>query len=188
MIAYIKGKVTFKGGNYVIVETGGIGYIVYVAGKNISNIKEGQEIKLYTYLYWKENIDTLHLYGFLTFAELELFTTLNSISGIGPKSALAMSSFGSFTALKQAIESGEKLRELKGIGTKKMQKIILELTGKIKEIESKRKMPSKMEDALEGLVNLGFKREKARSVLEDVFDENKSVEELIKEALKYLGK
>jgi len=184
MIYYLKGKVEFKGEKFLVIEVAGKGYKVFCSGKTLENLKEGEDCKIYTFLYLREE-KTFELYGFLTKEELELFETLNEISGIGSKTALTLTSFGSLEDLKKKMEKEEFYQEIKGIGKKKGQKILLELTGKIKEL--RRGVPLR-DEALDALINLGFARPKAKDALTRVPKEIEDTERRIKEALKILGK
>ena len=176
MINYLQGKVIFKKDKFVIIDINGLGYKVFLSQKNLSQIKEGEQSKIFSFLYVREN--ALDLYGFFSWPELELFELINDISGVGPKAALEISSLGPLEKFKKAIESGDSdvFQGIAGIGPKKAKKILLEISGKIKEI--------KISDdpALAALLNLGFNKEKAREVLNKI-DRNKSLEERIKEAL-----
>lgn len=179
MIHYLKGKLEFKGDKAAVVEVGGVGYKVFCSPATLTKISEGQEISIFTYFHLKEN--AAELYGFLTQNELNLFETLIDISGVGPKTAMMLASVGSLTKLKEVIENGELPHEIKGIGAKKAQKILLELTGKIKEINT-------TDDALDALVVLGFPRSRAKSALAQVPSDAIGMETRIKKALEYLGK
>lgn len=185
MISQLKGKIDFKTEKFLIVDVNGLGYKVFCSPNTFKKLPGvGERICLFTFLYSRE--DTIELYGFLNHQELELFETLNDISGIGPKTAMLLASLGSLEKLKEALEKEKIPFEIKGIGKKKMQKILLELTGKIKEI-SKKEFPQK-DEALEALVGLGFPHQKAKAVLSRLPDEIKDTETKIKEALKILGK
>lgn len=185
MIAYLQGKIIFRRKNFLILNTGQIGYKVFLSENALNKISSNrQELQLFTSLHFKE--EGAELYGFLTFKELELFETLKEISGIGPKTALGLASLGSLEKLKGAIEKGELLKEIKGIGRKKAQKILLELTGKIKDIEKPKEILEK-DEVLEALISLGFSSHKARLALSQVPREIKDSEKRIKEALKWLN-
>ncbi len=186
MIAFIKGKIRTKTEKSLIIETtGGVGYRVFCSSEAINKIF-GEKAELFTHLVIRR--ETIELYGFLTAEEAELFHILNEISGVGPRSALALSSFGSLEKLKQAAESQDKdvFTGIKGIGTKRMQKIILEITGKIKELK-KNTIPLEKDEALEALITLGFTHDQAQLSLERVPKSVVTAEEKIKEALKYLA-
>lgn len=185
MIAYLQGKIIFKKEKFIVLDVNGVGYKVFLSQKALSELPEINKIlKVFCFLSVREN--ALDLYGFLDQKELEFFEILDSIRGIGPKAALEISSLGSLEAIKQKILSrDEKLFEgIPGIGRKKAMAIILELTGKIKDIVK----PSVFDEAEEGLVNLGFSRQKAKTTLSKISKDIKDPEQKVKEALKILGK
>ena len=184
MIASIKGKIEFKGEKFLVIEAAGIGYKVFCSPGTLKNISEGKEIKLFTGFYLKER--TVELYGFLSIKELELFETLNGISGIGPKIAMMLASLGSLEKLKEIIEKGRLPQEIKGVGKKKAQKILLELIGRVKEIEKPKKI-TKPDEALDALISLGFSSRRAREALSEISDKT-DTETKIKEAIKALAR
>lgn len=189
MIAYLQGAIILRQSAFVILDVNGIGYKVFLTEKTLSRLSENERtLKLFTYLHLKE--ETAEIYGFLTYSELELFEALNGISGIGPRTALALSAFGSIEKLKAEIDQqGEKIfREVKGIGAKRLQKIALEITGKIKEMNSFRSGVQDKDQAVEGLVSLGFSRQKAMEALSQLPDGIKDTEQRVKESLKILGR
>lgn len=186
MINSLKGKVTFKEEKFIILETDSIGFRIFCSSLTLDKIPLNKEVKIFTRLFLER--EELQLYGFANQKELELFDTLNNISGIGTKTALILSSFGSLEKLKKTIESGKF--EVKGIGKKRLQRIILELTGKIKEIE-KEKVKEKIEEkdeSLDALRSLGFSQEEARVALLQLPPGIEDPQERIKSALKILGK
>ena len=185
MIYYISGKIQSKNEKFLVVEASNLGYKVFCSPDTLKKVSENNEIQLFTHLYLKE--EKVELYGFLTQKELELFETLNEISGIGPKTAMLLSSVGSLEKLKEMMEKDKLPQEIKGIGKKKMQKILLELTGKIKEINSPQNA-SLADEALDALISLGFPRQKAKDALSQIPPEIKGTEVRTKEALKLLGK
>ena len=183
MIHSLIGKITYKDNKSLVLENQGIGYKIFCSPDVLKKTSEGQELKLFTHLHVKE--DAVELYGFLALEELKLFDILNEISGIGPKTALTLASLGSLEKLQELMENGKLPPEVKGIGPKKAQKILLELTGKIKEIRaSKEAWPD--DGSLDALASLGFPRQKAREALSKVRGEANK-EEKIKEALRILG-
>jgi Holliday junction DNA helicase RuvA len=185
MLYSIQGKITLRGENFIVLETAtGIGFKVFLSPKNLNILPENKpELKVFTFLRFRE--PSIELYGFLTPEELQLFEVLNDISGIGPKTALALTSFGTLEELKKALEKGDG--QIKGVGRKKMQKIILELTGKIKEIGSKEASPQK-DEALDGLIALGFPAQRAKTALSQIPKEIQDTESKVKSALKILGR
>jgi len=185
MIYYLKGEIESKGKKSAVIGVAGVGYKVFCSDPVLEKLPEsGQTVKLYTALCLKE--ETAELYGFLDEKELELFEVLNDISGIGPRTALDLSIFGSVEDLKAEIEKGGLDQRIKGVGKKKLQKILLELTGKLKEVSKKE--TEKPDEALDTLVSLGFPRQKAKAALSGVPAGIKETEKRIKEALKFLGK
>ena len=188
MISYLQGKIILKREKFIILDVNGVGYKVFLSKKALAKIPEiGEILKVFCFLNVREN--SLDLYGFLDYKELEFFEILEDIRGVGPKAALEIASLGPLEKIKERILSrDEKLfEEISGIGRKKAMTIILELTGKIKDISPKKK-DSEIDEAEEGLIGLGFSREKAKAALTKVSKDIKNTEQKIKEALKILGK
>ncbi|MDO8264872.1 MAG: Holliday junction branch migration protein RuvA [Candidatus Parcubacteria bacterium] len=186
MIGYLQGKIIVKRINSAILDVNNVGYKVFLTEETLNRIPEnGESLKLYTYQYIRE--DRQDLYGFLTMDQLELFEALNDISGIGPKAALSFSSVGSLAKMKELIEKGETkaFDSIKGIGQKKMQKIILELTGKIRE--SSKSSGMEKDPAVDALVSLGFSSQVAKNALDGI-PAGIDVNQRIKSALKILGR
>ena len=187
MISYLKGKVIARGPDYIITETGGVGYKVHVAENRLSSYLPGQEVELYCYLHLKREV-TMELYGVESPQALEVFETLNNISGIGPKAALSIASLGTMEQLRTAIEKGDAnyFARIHGIGQKKIQKIILELTGKLKSLDKQKNEKPEEKEAIEALVALGFSRKKAKATLSEISPEISPVEERVKQALRHI--
>jgi Holliday junction DNA helicase RuvA len=185
MIYYLNGKIQFKNDKTLVIETNGMGYKVFCSAKTLENISEGQSVKLFTYLHLKEA--EAELYGFLTQKELELFEILNELSGVGPKTAMTLASLGSLVKLKELMEKGELPKEIKGIGKKKSQKILLELTGKINEIKIVKKT-AETDEALDGLVSLGFSKQIAKEALCQIPSDIQTTKDRIKKALEIIGR
>lgn len=189
MISYLRGQIIFRGDNFIILEVNNVGYKVFLSERSVAKLPEGAEaknpLKIFTYLHLRE--ETQELYGFLELEELNLFETLNGISGIGPKTALALSGFGSLKNLKQTMENQPEIfhRKIKGIGQKKTQKILLEITGQIKELKKEAPLPK--DEALDALISLGFPSAKAKAALSQVAGQEKDTDKRIKGALKILG-
>lgn len=184
MINFIFGEVLFKDDKKIVIDKGGIGFEIFLSLSNLDKVEIGEERQFFTYLAVGEKL--MELYGFLTEKELEFFKILKSISGVGPKTALNLAIFGSSENLKIALESGNNLPETKGLGAKKLQKILLELTGKIEEINKKDKKSVSSDEAFEALIGLGFSRNKVIEVLSQLPIEMKVTEQRIKEALRLL--
>lgn len=188
MISYITGKIILKKDKFIIVETGGIGYKVFVSAKTVLSLPEAsQGVVLFCFQNVRE--DALDLYGFTTHEELEFFETLMDVRGVGPKSALDIASLGSLESIKDRIlKQDEKIfAGIPGIGLKKAQTIILELTGKIKLLDSLRQKAS-ADPTQDALVQLGFSATQAKEALAAIPADIKTMEERVKLALKSLGK
>lgn len=188
MISYVSGKIILKRDKFIIVEVAGIGYQVFVSAKTALKLPEiGGDVKLFCFQNVKE--DALDLYGFSTHEELEFFETLMEIRGVGPKSALDIASLGSLANIKDRIlKQDEKIfAGIPGIGAKKAMTIILELTGKIKLLDSL-KHKSSADPAQDALVQLGFTVAQAKEALATLPASVKDMEERVKLALKSLGK
>jgi Holliday junction DNA helicase RuvA len=190
MISYLEGKIILKKEKFIVLNVNNIGYKVFLSKKTISKLPETEkDIKFFCFQDVKEA--ALDLYGFFSYQELEFFEILNNIRGIGPKVAIEISSLGSLDDIKEKIlNQDEKIFEgIPGIGKKRAMTIILELTGIIKEISKKPKYSAiSLDEAEEGLINLGFARQQARTALSKVSKDVKEAEQRIKEALKFLGK
>jgi len=190
MISYLQGKIILIKENFIILEVSGIGYELFLSARSLQRIPEiGQNLKLFCYLDVGER--SLKLYGFLSYEKLELFKLLRNISGVGPKAALEISSIGSPEKIKKEIEKGnEKIfKGISGIGPKKAKKIILELSGKLKDFSPPpRKDDFSKDETFIALVNLGFPKEKIKEAFSQIPKEIKTPEKKIKTALKILGR
>ena len=195
MYDYIKGK--FKGifKDYVSIENGGIGYKVYTSGNSMA-MMPGIDEEATLYLTQIVREDFIGLYGFTSRDELELFSILITINGVGAKAALSLLSASSPDNLKFAIvnENESLLVKAPGIGKKIAQRLILELKGKLKiedfsgmDETSKKKALSEniSKEALAALMTLGYTEKEAKTALKHV-EEDQSIERIIKDALKYL--
>ena len=197
MISYIKGKLDSKNIDNIVVDVGGIGYKIFMSITSIDRVGEiGNDVKIYTYMRVRE--DDISLYGFCTNEELKMFEQLLGVSGVGAKSALTILSNISPSSFALAIISDDiaTLKSLPGIGAKSAQRMILELKDKMKtqdaiEIQS---IPTKVivkndktKDTIEALQVLGYARKDIETVISNIDVNSLSVEEVIKQALKYLG-
>ncbi len=198
MISYLKGSLEAKNIDSIIIEVGGVGYKVFMSGSSIDKLGEiGKVVKVFTYMRVRE--DDVSLYGFCTNEELKMFEQLLGVSGVGAKSALSILANISPSSFALAIITGdvETLKSLPGIGAKSAQRMILELKDKMKTqeaIEAKEiniKAPvkplGKLQDAIDALQVLGYGRKDIDIALSNINTEELTVEEIIKQALKYLG-
>lgn len=198
MYAYIKGILENKGDNYVIVETCGIGYKIFMPVSAIDKVGNiGDNVKVYTYYHVRE--DAINLYGFLSDEELKMFELLLSVSGIGAKSALGILAEVSPSNFAMAIITNDisKLVKIPGIGAKTAQRMVLELKDKMKTVQAVNKDISvnnaivseeNAEEAMAALQMLGYNRKEIEKVFEKIDIKNASVEDIIRKSLAVLGK
>jgi Holliday junction DNA helicase RuvA len=194
MIGYISGKIISKKPTKIIVNVGGVGYLVNISISTFEKIAERDEVSLYTYLSVKE--DSLDLYGFYTVAEKEMFELLISVSGIGPKTAQSILSGIQIEDLKEALKTGNisRMISVPGIGRKTAERMMVELRDKVESLAESvdgaaSGISSVRGDAVTALVNLGYNQKIAERSVRSVTDRKPdiSIEELVKEALTVLN-
>lgn len=189
MIYSLKGNLIEKEKDFVVLETNGVAFKLFVHNRLVESLPSvGNQIKLFTYLYIRDNI--LELYGFDSEEELKFFELLNSISGVGPKSALSILEISNPYDLAAAIreERLDLLTRASGIGKKTAERIILELKNKIevKEVEAVVKRMESDADLIEILTNLGYSQRQARATLSKISSSATKLEDRLKEALRIL--
>lgn len=194
MFAFIRGELIIASLDEAVVEASGIGYRLYIsAGTSRRLPPPGDQVCLYTHYQVRE--DAHQLFGFLDQEELQLFRLLLSISGVGPKLAIAVLSGLSVGEIQEAIVSNrpETLYGISGVGKKTAARIILELRDKILKIQpaSVGDMPPAApgrqltEDAIAALMTLGFPKPLAQKAVLGVLEASPglSVEEVVKSSL-----
>lgn len=161
MIAFIRGKVASYGNDWIVVENNGIGW--QMAYPHVENVRLNSEISVYTYMHVSEN--DVALFGFESQEEKELFLRLISVKGLGPKTANNMLAHSGYSNVVKAIEDGNvaALKKMPGIGAKSASQIVLDLKGRlvaapVRTQSASQSYPKEIEEALEGLKNLGFKQ------------------------------
>lgn len=199
MIAYIKGELTDIEADKIIVESGGIGYNIYVPTSVIMGIGNiGTTVKVYTYLGVKE--DSMTLYGFSTKEELKIFRLMIGVSGIGPKGAIGILSSLSTDDLRLAVmsEDDAAIAKAPGIGRKTAMKLIIELKDKLNIDDAVSVNVSSniidntitndiRSEALQAMVALGYSQSQAAKAVKSAdIDDNTTVEDVIKHALKII--
>ena len=190
MIAGLRGILESLGSDWAIINVNGIGFQVYMPTSTMSALGTiGKEVKLYTHLHLRE--DNATLYGFASDDELRLFQTLISVSGLGPRLALAMLSAMNVDRLTMAIATGsvDLLTEIPGIGKKMANHLILELKEKIGVgwvITPAAQLAEEDTNVLAALTSLGYSvSEASRAVASLPPSSELSVEERVKLALQY---
>lgn len=167
MIAFIKGIIASYGADWLVIENSDMGWKVFYPHTDTLSLQK--EVLIYTYMHITENDMTL--FGFQNAEEQELFLRLISVKGLGPKTALAMLMKCSNHHIVNAIESGDVtlLKTLPGIGAKTASQIVLDLKGKLVQIQNNKKetqesYSQEIMDALEGLKSLGYKQSELNAV------------------------
>lgn len=209
MIEYIKGNLTDLNPTYAVIEAAGVGYAINIALPTYSSLvgKENTEAKLFITEIIRE--DTHELYGFFTRGERELFLMLMTVSGIGANTARMIMSAYSAGEIRQIIATGNSraLAQVKGLGPKTAQRIIVDLKDKVLKIDLGSNNQEIFEDAASGyglelhgvdnevkqeavsaLTMLGFAAAASGKVVDKILkaDASASVEQVIKQALKML--
>jgi Holliday junction DNA helicase RuvA len=179
VIGRLTGKVVEKSPPFFILDVSGVGFVIQSPLPLFDKIEENQEIALYTKCLFKE--EEAFIFGFFTKEQLETFTSLINVSGVGPKSALNLLSNFSPEEISQAVENEnlELLSSVPKIGKKLAGKIILELKGKLTLAEK----PTVFNQAVNALYSLGLTRTEAIQRLKGL-PKNLSLEELIRQALR----
>lgn len=183
MLITLTGNITNKLEQYLVLETYGFGYQVWMANPDLEKVNTGQEAQLWIYEHLRE--DAHDLYGFWEYQQRELFVKLISVSGVGPKAALAILSVGGFGNVSQAITNGDValLQSAQGIGKRTAERIIMELKGSIDFTSSEKATAGVDDNAKEALQSLGYSPVVAAQALAKV-PGDLSEEERIKQALR----
>ena len=195
MYEYIQGNIAELLPAYVVIETGGVGYLLNISLQTYSEIEHSTQARLFTHFMVRE--DAQLLYGFATKAERELFRQLISVSGVGGNTARMILSTYSPRELQSIIttENAVLLKNVKGLGLKTAQKIIVELSGKLTALFDAKTQPvqpagddSVCTETIAALVMLGFSRSASDKAVRAILKETPaiSVEEAVRMALKRL--
>ncbi len=197
MISFIKGVVCEINEDSVVIEQGGIGFLVYVPASELNAMSANTEVRLFTYLRVAE--DDLSLYGFLSRDTLSLFRMLISVNGIGPKGAMAILSVLSADDLRFAIasEDAKAISRAPGIGNKTAQRVILDLRDKIDyagAMETRLDQGAAVvaaagtpqQEAIQALVALGYGSAESMRAIRDLDTQDMDVEDILKAALRNL--
>ncbi len=202
MYSYIKGELAEVNSDSIVIDVNGIGYLIYISATSFEYLPSiGEEIKVHTYLYIRE--DAMILYGFLTKDDLEVFKMLITVSGIGPKGGLAILSIMNADDLRFAILSGDSkaISKAPGIGAKTAARVILDLKDKFSledAFEKKSENISKniennttgtvKNDAVMALNALGYSStESLKAVSKVEINESMDVEDVLRLALKFMA-
>jgi Holliday junction DNA helicase RuvA len=200
MIATLTGKVADVGGESCIIDVNGVGYLVLMPLPALESLSRTTEVvKIYTYFHLRE--DAANLFGFLNPEDKAIFEKLIGVSGVGPKTALAILSNLSGESIREAIEHEDHraLTTVSGVGLKTAQRLVLELKGKLGRITQSKageeQIPasnyvSVIGDAVDALVALGYPQKEAAAAVDVVYkaDHNLTTPEMVRLALRNLGR
>ncbi len=192
MFFFIEGLIESKTKEGVVLDCNGLGFRLFLSQYSLGRLpKQGEKIKLYTFFYYREN-QPVQGFGFISEAELKLFEALTSVSGIGPKTSLAILSQNTPEEIIWAIAQGksEFLEKISGIGKKTAQRVILELKDKIILPKKEFQEESLNQDLeiIDALASIGFSKNKAMEALRSLRGEELALEEKFKKALAILSK
>ncbi len=194
MIHYLRGTVTMDFDGGIVLETGGVGYKVFIPDNSpLYTVKGKEQIIVYTVMIVRE--DDMSLYGFHDKASLDLFQLLRTVNGVGAKAALSILSAIPVDQVKKAIvfEDTKTLTRANGVGKKTAQRIVLELKDKISDFEDMGQLSELAEqaalesgraEAVNALIGLGYSRSEAISAIGAVEGEDLTTEEYIRLALR----
>lgn len=190
MIGLLSGNVYRTHKNPIILWVSGVGYSVYVPEHLRAKITKNQDVTLFIHTYVSD--DAIALFGFLSEDELTLFDLLLSVSGIGPRTALAILDRGAQGTEKAIMESDvDFFTAIPRLGKKNAQKIIIELKsklGSIRDLDLKGDQDSETKELQEALLSMGFVKKEIAEAIKKLDDSDKSVEQKLRHVLKILGK
>lgn len=190
MYEYIRGEVTDTGKDYAVIDAGGVGYRVNTSSNTLRSLRTGETAKLYCSLVIREDAHTI--YGFYTPEEREMFNKLTSVSGVGPKLAVAVLSAMKITDIAMAVIASDEgaFEKINGVGKKTAQRIIIDLAGKISAGDATAgggAEADKESEAVGALVALGYNRAEAVRAVSSVKNLGDKAEDIILMALKRMG-
>ncbi len=191
MIGSLEGTVELLDNPYAIVSVNGVGYRVFLYSLLFAKFHQQEKVKLFTYTHVRE--DALDLFGFAHFLDLKLFEQLITVSGIGPKTAINIFSFGERQAIINAIIQGDVdfFSAVPRLGKKNAQKIIIELKSKLgssTELDLTADEKINHEEVSLALKSFGFSVKEANEAIKAIKDKAETTEDKIRMALKHLGR
>lgn len=191
MIGWLAGKLIATDKDRLIVDVGGVGYQVFPSAGVVRNkVKIGEEIRLFVYTHVRE--DQLALFGFSNLEEKQMFELLLSVSGVGPKSAMAVLARGNPNEIREAVANAdvEFFQSVSGLGKKTAQRIIIDLKSKLgdlEELDLQGKNEPAAKELITALKSMGFSSDEARAAVKRV-DLELPLDKQIRSALKEVGK
>ncbi len=186
MISYLFGKIIFKGNNFIILNVNNIGYKIFLSANVLKTSELNKEQEFFIFQNIKEDINDL--FGFANYNEMDFFEKIISVSGVGPKKAIAIMSTGPSDQVRGAIVNKKLdfLTSVPGIGKKMAEKLCFGLKDKLGSCDDNFEF-SENKDLADSLMSLGYKRDDLGEAMKKV-DSKLALQEQIREALKYLGR
>ena len=205
MITYLRGEVAAVYEGRVVLDVNGVGYQIFVSARDAADMpRTGEEVKIHTYMSVSE--DAMRLYGFLSEDDLNVYKTMITVSGVGPQAALGILGTLSANDIRFAVFSDDfkAISRAPGVGPKTAKKLILELKDKLKLEDAlgnlqQEDIPAagpaaaaaadaEINDAVQALVALGYSSSEAlRAVRKVKITEEMQTQDILKQALKYIG-
>ena len=188
MIGRLRGVIIEKGTDTIVLEVGGVGYVVAVTPRTLTDLPGfGEEAVLHTHLHVRE--DQLALYGFDAAADKDLFGLLLGVSGVGPKVAMAILATMTYEQLSIAVAADDiaALTSVPGIGKRSAQKLLLELKPKLDMVDEMASSTGPIGEVREALEGIGYGLDEIRGTLADM-PHDLPVEEILKRSLQQLGR
>jgi Holliday junction DNA helicase RuvA len=188
VIASLSGTVEALEPGAVVIDVGGVGYLVHVPVRILAGLAAGRPARLFTYLAVRE--DALTLYGFATADQREAFRALTGVTGVGPRLALAVLSALEPDALRRVVASGDvgALTDVPGIGKRTAERMVLELKQRLgPPAEHPVVSGSAVAEVREALVGLGYAPAEFRPVLDRIAADGAPVEDMLRSALRELS-
>ncbi len=191
MIGMLRGTIALKNAPSLILDVSGVGYKVFVPHSLLTNSSVGDSLTLYIHTYVRD--DALELYGFLSGEDLKLFEMLISVSGVGCKSALGVFSVGNRSSIVNAVITGDVgfFTTVPRLGKKNGQKIIIELKNKlggVEDLDLSSGESTEQQEAITALQSFGYSHHEAELAISGLKGENLKTEDMVRQALKALGK
>jgi len=188
MFGHITGKIFDLKPSRVILKVGGLGLVIHSTLASIEKLKTGTEASFWTHTAIREN--DISLYGFGTEEELRVFELLITVSGVGPKSALAILGVAGVRAIEEAVGTGDtsSLTKISGIGRKTAEKIVLDLSGKLVSTRKVGDKSGEDVDVFDALKSLGYRERDIQETIKNLPKDLVGANQKIKYALKNLGK
>lgn len=197
MFYYLKGELTYNDGTNIVIDCGGVGYLVTTSANSAAALILGATVKVYTYMAIRQ--DSVDIFGFISLQELATFKSLISVTGVGPKVGITILSALSPERFAMAVMSGDThtITQAQGVGPKLAQRIVLELKDKVDasllldQVESSTGLSipvsGSAEEAVKALIVLGYSRYQAGQAVKSC-DGSLPVEDIVRAALRLLMK